>query len=75
MWLMGQYVAAALDATVCNAMPFIKRKRKGKYPDEPIRVIPKTAEEKEIEQEQALQQAIAFFGGFEKDVKRRLKGE
>ena len=75
MWLMGQYVEAALDATVCNMIPLIKRSRKGKYPEEPIRIVPKTEEEKRAEEDQALQQAIVFFGGLEKDVKRRFKGE
>lgn len=72
---MGQYVAAALDATVCNAMPFVKRRRKGKYPEEPIRFVPKTDEEKQMEEEQALQQALAVFGVLETDVKRKFKGE
>lgn len=71
MWLMGQYVASALDATVCNAMPLIKRKRKGKYFEEPIRVTPKTEEEKKMEEEQALQRFLGFAGAFEKDVKKR----
>ena len=76
MWLMGQYVASALDATVCNAMPFIKRKRKGKYFEEPIRVTPKTEEEKKMEEDLALQRFLGFAGAFEKDVKRRDgKGE
>lgn len=61
MWLMGQYVAAALDATVCNAMPFIKRRSKGKYPERPIRVIPLTPEEKKAEQERALEGFLNFF--------------
>ena len=75
MWLMGQYVAAALDATVCNAMPFVKRRRKGKYPERPIQVLPKTEKEKQFEEEQALQQALAAFGILEKDIKRKMKGE
>lgn len=66
MWLMGQYVASALDATVCNAMPFIKRKQKGKYFENPIRVIPMTEKEKKIEEEKALKQFISFFNGMEK---------
>jgi len=74
MWLMGQYIVAALDATVCNAMPFIKRRRKGKYPEKPIRVVPLTEEEKRMEEEKALQQALSFFGVFEKDVKRKAEG-
>ncbi len=73
MWLMGQYVASALDATVCNAMPFIKRKRKGKYFEESIRVIPKTEEEKKMEEDQALQSFLGFAGSFEKEVKKRNK--
>lgn len=76
MWLMGQYVASALDATVCNAMPFTKRKRKGKYFEEPIRVTPKTEEEKKLEEEKALQSFLGFAGAFEKEVKKRNnKGE
>lgn len=73
MWLMGQYVASALDATVCNAMPFTKRKQKGKYLEQPIRVIPKTEEEKKLEEEQALQSFLGFAGAFEKEVKNRNK--
>lgn len=75
MWLMGQYVVAALDATVCNIMPYVKRRQKGKYPDEPIRVIPKTKEEKEADEMRELQKFLGFAGDFEKDVKRRTKGE
>lgn len=75
MWLMGQYVAAALDATVCNCMPFMKRSRKGKYPEEPIRVISKTQEEKEADEMRELQRFLGFTGDFERDVKRRIKGE
>lgn len=76
MWLMGQYVASALDATVCNAMPFIKRKKKGKYFEEPIRIVPKTEEEKKMEEDRALQSFLGFAGAFEKDVKKRNgKGE
>lgn len=71
MWLMGQYFAAALDATVCNAMPFIKRKQKGKYPEKPIRVIPLTEEEKREEEEKALQAFIGFTGALEDNVKKR----
>ncbi|HBD01189.1 MAG TPA: hypothetical protein DC053_20570 [Lachnoclostridium sp.] len=73
MWLMGQYVASALDATVCNAMPFTKRKQKGKYFEQPICVIPKTEEEKKMEEEQALQSFLGFAGAFEKEVKNRNK--
>lgn len=68
MWLMGQYVAAALDSTVCNAMPLIKRRRKGKYPERPIRVIPLTAEESKMEQEQALEGFLGFATSFERDM-------
>ncbi len=76
MWLLGLHVASALDATVCNAMPFTKRKRKGKYFEEPIRVTPKTEEEKKAEEEQALQRFLGFAGAFENDVKKRNgKGE
>jgi hypothetical protein len=76
MWLMGQYVASALDATVCNAMPFIKRKQKGKYFEKPIRVTPMTEEEQKIEEEKALNQFISFFNGMEDDKsKKRSKGE
>ncbi|WP_243110019.1 hypothetical protein [Clostridium sp. E02] len=76
MWLMGQYVASALDATVCNAMPFIKRKRKGKYLEKPIRVIPLTDEEKKIEEEKALNQFLSFFNGMDSDANNeRSKGE
>ena len=76
MWLMGQYVASALDATVCNVIPFIKRKRKGKYCEEPIRVTPKTEAEKKMEEDQALQSFLGFAGAFEKNVKKRNgKGE
>ena len=73
MWLMGQYVAVALDATVCNAMPFIKRKQKGKYPEKPIRVIPLTEEEKREEEEKVLQAFIGFSGAFESNVKSKNK--
>ncbi|PJJ27837.1 hypothetical protein [Lacrimispora celerecrescens] len=75
MWLMGQYVASALDATVCNAMPFIKRKWRGKYFEEPIRVTPKTEEEKRSESEKALQGFIFAAGTMENDMKRKKKGE
>lgn len=76
MWLMGQYVTSALDATVCNAIPFVKRRQKGKYFEKPIRVIPMTEEEKKIEEEKALNQFISFFKGMENDTsKRRSKGE
>lgn len=69
MWLMGQYVAAALDATVCNAMPFVKRRRKGKYPEKPIRVTPLTPEEKKEEEEKALNQFLDFFSSMESENK------
>lgn len=76
MWLMGQYVASALDATVCNAMPFTKRKQKGKYFEKPIRVIPMTEEEKKIEEEKALNQFLSFFNGMDSDANNKCsKGE
>lgn len=71
MWLMGQYVAAALDATVCNAMPFMKRKKKGKYPEKPIRIVPLTEEEKREEEEKTLQAFIRFAGDTEGNVKSK----
>ena len=63
MWMMGQLVMAALDATVCNMMPFVKRKGKGKYPEKPYRVIPMTEEERRQE---------GFADSFEKDVKKKI---
>ncbi len=76
MWLMGQYVASALDATVCNAMPLIKRKQKGRYFEKPVRVIPMTEEEKKIEEEKALNQFMSFFNGMDSDVNNKLlRGE
>lgn len=72
MWIMGQYVAAALDATVCNAMPFVKRRHKGKYPENPIRVIPLTEEEKRQNEERELQKFLGFAGAFENEVKRKI---
>lgn len=76
MWLMGQYVASALDATVCNAMPFIKRKQKGKYLEKPIRVVPMTEEEKIIEEEKELDKFLSFFNGMDSDENNNgSKGE
>lgn len=76
MWIMGHYVAAALDATVCNAMPFVKRRNKGKYPDKPIRVMPMTEDEKRAEEEKALQGFLDFFGSYEKEMLiKSKKGE
>lgn len=69
MWVMGQYVAAALDATVCNAMPFVKRKNKGKYPDKPVRVVPLTPEEKKAEEEEALKEFLNFFNSMEAKIR------
>lgn len=75
MWLMGQYVASALDATVCNAMPFVKRKQKGKYFEKPIRVIPMTEEEKKIAEEKELDRFLSFFNGMNSDNNKLSKGE
>lgn len=76
MWLMGQYVAAALDATVCNAMPFIKRRQKGKYPEEPIRIMPLTEDEKKAAEERELRKFLGFADGFASEVnKKNGKGE
>ena len=73
MWLMGQNVASALDATVCNAMPFVKRRQKGKYFEKPIRVNPMTEEEKKAEEEKALNQFISFFNGMENDNSKNVQ--
>lgn len=71
MWQMGQYVLAALDASVCNMMPFVKRRGKGRYPEQPIRVIPLTEEEKKAEEEKALRKFLGFAGALEKEVKQK----
>ena len=71
MWLLGQTIMSALDATVCNMIPFVKRKGKGKYFEEPFRVMPKTEEEKRMEEEKALQAFLGFAGAFEKSVKSK----
>lgn len=60
MWIMGNLVASALDATVCNMIPFVKRRSKGKYPKEPMRIIPKTEEEKREEEDRALSAFVGF---------------
>lgn len=73
MWYMGMYVASALDATVCNSMPFMKRRKKGKYLEEPIRVIPLTEEEKREKEEKALEQFVNFFNAFEDEAKGKDK--
>lgn len=74
MWMMGQFVMAALDATVCNMMPFVKRKGKGKYPEKPYRVIPMTEEERRQEEDKELQKFLGFADSFEKDVKKKNEG-
>lgn len=74
MWMMGQFVMAALDATVCNMMPFVKRKGKGKYPEKPYRVIPMTEEESRQEEDKELQKFLGFADSFEKDVKKKNEG-
>lgn len=65
MWFMGQYVAAALDATVCNSMPFTKRRRKGKYPEKPVRVLPISEEEELKNEEKELQKFLGFAKSIE----------
>ena len=74
MWMMGQFVMAALDATVCNMMPFVKRKGKGKSPEKPYRVIPMTEEERRQEEDKELQKFLGFADSFEKDVKKKNEG-
>nr|WP_303040641.1 hypothetical protein [Enterocloster clostridioformis] len=74
MWMMGQLVMAALDGTVCNMMPFVKRKGKGKYPEKPYRVIPMTEEERRQEEDKELQKFLGFADSFEKDVKKKSEG-
>jgi len=50
-------------------MPFVKRRRKGKYPEKPIRVTPLTPEEKQEEEEKALEQFLNFFNSMESENK------
>lgn len=73
MWLMGQHIMSALDATVCNCMPFVKRSQKGQYLEEPMRIIPLTEEEKAQKEEEALKQAISFFGALEQETNQKGK--
>lgn len=73
LWHMGQLVAEAMNATVCNMMPFVKRRQKGSYPEEPIRILPMTKEERRMEEERELRKFIGFAGEFEKKVKSRTK--
>lgn len=73
MWYMGQLVAAAMDATVCNMMPLTKRKQKGKYPEKPARILPMTEAERKAAEERELQKFICFSGALESKVK--LKNE
>ncbi len=76
MWYMGQLVAAAMDATVCNMMPFVKRPQKGKYPEKPIRILPETEAERKAAEERELQKFIGFAGALENKVKSKTtKGE
>lgn len=73
LWYMGQLVATAMDATVCNMMPFVKRRQKGTYPDKPIRVLPMTEAERKAEERKELQKFIEFAGAFEEKVKSKAK--
>ena len=76
MWYMGQLVAAAMDATVCNMMPFTKRRQKGTYPEKPIRILPVTEAERKAAEERELQKFIGFAGALEGKVKSKTtKGE
>ena len=76
MWRMGQLVAAAMDATVCNMMPFVKRPQAGKYPERPIRILPETEAERKAAEERELQKFIGFAGALENKVKSKTtKGE
>lgn len=60
LWLQGLYTHNAIGVVVGNAL-----KKKGaaplKYIEEPIRVIPLTAEEKEAKAERERQKTIAYF--------------
>lgn len=76
LWHMGQLVAAAMDATVCNMMPFTKRHQKGTYPEKPVRILPMTEAERKSEEERELQKFIGFAGALEGKVKSKTrKGE
>lgn len=69
MWYMGQLVAAAMDATVCNMMPFTKRRQKGTYPEKPVRILPVTEAERKAAEERELQKFIGFAGALETKIK------
>ena len=69
MWYMGQLVAAAMDATVCNMMPFTKRRQKGTYPEKPVRILPVPEAERKAAEERELQKFIGFAGALETKIK------
>ena len=73
MWLMGQHIMSALDATVCNCMPFVKRSQKGQYLEEPMRIIPLTRRRKGTKRRRALKQAISFLGALEQETNQKGK--
>lgn len=59
---VGVYVYEAV-ATVATNVLRKKGAKRVEYLDKPIRIFPMTEEEKEQEQQRALQQAIRFFDG------------
>lgn len=70
-YVLGGYVYSAVSVAVGKALN--GKKYKGEYPDKPSRIFPMTEEEKQIEQEKALSQAIAFFDGMEKKGTERRR--
>lgn len=72
MWYMGYLVMSAMDATVCNMMPFAKRRQKGKYPEKPVRILPMTEAERKAAEERELQKFIGFAGSLETKIKLKI---
>lgn len=66
-YVLGQYVLSAVSVSIGQALG--GRKFKGEYPDRPIQIFELTEKEKQIEQEKALREAVAFFNGMEADAK------
>ena len=62
-YILGAYILDAVYVGVGKNLH--GRKFKGAYPDKPVRVFPMTEEEKRVEEEKALQKAIAFFDAME----------
>ena len=65
MWLQGLYNFAAVSVAVGNAL-----RRKGAkaktYPEEPIRLIPLTEEEKAARAERERRKAVEYFNNLQK---------